>query len=389
MAKQDMEPTEYSWDTGTYQTGASKPNKNQSAVITALLVSTIFLGGIASALGIMNIRLLSQLLDQQQEAVLPLSVDGTAGSANSFLRENPDSAPEVPENGKLELVIENIVPAGVLTPAQIVQKNQTSMVNILVETSRGQQQSGPCLVLSDDGYLLTNAHLTENAEEISVELPDGTRLPAALVGSDVYCDLSVLYVQTKDLTAAAFAPSQQHTPGENVYDQAGNAGQIQPGGQVLSVGGQSIGLVVTDLGGNAGAVFNEFGQVTGFLCRFMGDDEAPGLMIPGNLMVDIAAQIVEKGAVSGRPSLGLQVREISSFCRQYWNLSSGLEVTALESGSGLLEGDILLTLDGAALTTQTQLYDALRSAQIGSSVTLEVFRAGQRLTLTLPVTQTP
>ncbi len=389
MAKQDMEPTEYNWDTGTYQTGASKPNKNQSAVITALLVSTIFLGGIASALGIMNIRLLNQLVDQQQGQALPLSVDGTAGSANSFLRENVDFAPEVPENGKLELVVENIAPAGVLTPEQIMQKNQASVVKILVETSRGQQQSGLGLALSSDGYLLTNAHLTENAEAISVELPDGTRLSAALVGSDAYCDLSVLYVQAGNLTAAKFAPSQQPAAGETVCDQGGNAGKIQPGGQVLSVGSQSIGFVATDLGGNAGAVYNEFGQVTGFLCRFMGDDEAPGLMIPASVVMDVAAQIVEKGAVSGRPSLGLQAREISNFCRQYWNLSSGLEVTALEGSSGLLEGDILLAVDGVLLTTQTQLYDALRLAPIGSSLTLEVFRAGQRLTLTLPVTQTP
>lgn len=404
MRDQNSLPSEYpeSWDSGTYQTGASKPNKGQSATITVLLITTIFLGGIASALGLMNIRLLRQLV-QQQSPVLPVAVDATGPAVSNFIRGNSDIAPKIPEGGRLELNMGGT--AAALSADALQESARSTVATVTVTTNQGQEHTGPALILSSDGYLLTNAHLTENAASITVTFPDGTVQQAGLAGSDAYSDLSVLYVQTQGLTAAAFADPVFHFPledsayvlqsGDTLLPGAllgGDMTRADGGMQALGVGDDVLVLYLTSFDADAGAVFDGCGNVIGFLCRPLWQEEK-GRMLPTSQLMDIATQLVEQGAVSGRPCLGLQAEELSNFCRQYWVLDSGLEVTSVTEGSaaqenGLLSGDILLTLNGTALTTRQQLFEALLNAESGS-VTLEVFRAGQQFTVTLPVTQTP
>ena len=129
-----------------------------------LMVSVIFLGGLASALGLMNIRLLRQLV-QQQNAVLPVSVDSATEGADSFLRENQSGIPLLP--GQREIVFTVAEKAARLTEAEILEKMSSSVLTITAQLSQNKQQMGPALVLSSDGYLLTNAHLIENARSIT------------------------------------------------------------------------------------------------------------------------------------------------------------------------------------------------------------------------------
>lgn len=393
MAKQDTQPTEYTWDTGTYQTGTTQENKGQSGIITALLIAVIFLGGLASALGLMNIRLLTELM-QEQDPVLPISVNATDGGNLGFFRENEDLAPKLPQERELILTMGH--DGAILTPEQVLQQNQASVVTVLVQNGQGLQQTGMGLVLSSDGYLLTNAHLTDGAHRITVELSDGSCLQAALVAEDVYSDLAVLYVQAQGMTAAAFeAPDAQS--GLHFYaperPDALVEGTVLTENRTLTVGSSAVFLQKTDFDAHGGPVFNEFGSVTGFLCRDYGSREQ-GMMLSSAAVMDIVHQLVEQGMVSGRPSLMLQAQPISGFCQQYWDLTGGLEITALHSDSqaqrlGLLQGDILLKLNGTDLTARQQLFDALLSAQPGESFEFEVFRAGQTFTVTLPVEQAP
>lgn len=391
MAKQDLETTEYTWDSGTYQTGASQPNKSQSGLITGLLIATIFLGGIASALGIMNIRLLARL-GQRETPVLPVAVDATGGSVSNFLRENGQSTPQVPENGRLQLKTGSA--SAPLTIHTLQEKAAASVAEITVLNGQGLELTGQGLILSADGYLLTNAHLACDAADITVGLPDGRVLPAAVVAIDHYSDLAVLYVSAGDLTAAVFGENGSEQEGYAVSgSQSLSGGSFLTPQQSLQVGGSTIMMRKTDLSAQSGPVFNAQGQVVGFLCRPIRGDRT-GMMIPAAQVRDIAAQLVEREAVSGRPGLGLQAESVSNFCRQYWGLDWGLEVTAVTEGGaawqqGLLPGDILLAMDGQALTTLGQLYEALLEKAPGEEVTFQVFRAGQQFTVTVPVTYTP
>lgn len=391
------------WDDGTYQTGATPDRKGQSGLITGLLIATIFLGGIASALGVMNIRLLQQL-GQQNDPVLPVAVDASGGPADNFLRENPNAVPQIPENRGLELKTGTSSP--VLSREALLEEASGCVASVTVLTRQGQELTGPALILSADGYLLTNAHLTGNASSVVVRLPGGEVLQAAVVGSDDYSDLAVLYVQAQDLTAATFENIGLNYAMEKesyVLDEADGLGagsllagdltRADGGVRMLAVGADKLVLELTSFAADAGPVFNARGQVRGFLCRPFGGEET-GWMLSASQLMDIATQLTETGRVSGRPCLGLQADELSNFCRQYWSLDHGLEVTSVTEGSAaqensLLEGDILLCLNGTALSTRQQLFTALLEAAPGDNVILEVFRAGQIFTVTLPVTENP
>ncbi len=385
MAKQDSIQQENNWDSGTYQTGSSKPGKNQSGLITGLLIAVIFLGGLASAMGLMNVKLLSQLM-KQQNAVLPLSVDATQGDVNSLLRENQTAVPRLPEERTLELKVgerSQALPATGYT-------DLTPVATVLVQTNQGLQRTGPALIISSDGFILTNAHLVKNAVSITLTLQHGEELSAVPVASDAYSDLAVLYVQAKGLPAAVFAPEPARhgdTLNAPVQCDALTAGAFLESSQDLTVGGNTLTWQKTDFATDHGPVFNAQGQVTGFLSRCFGREE-DGHLLPSAQLMDIATQLVQQNAVSGRPSLGLQVRELSNFARQYWDLSSGLEITELTveaKNADLLEGDILLRVNGKLLTEESLFYEALMAAQMGESLELWVFRAGQRFKVTLPV----
>ena len=171
MAKQEIQETEYTWDDGTYQTGATPPNKGQSTAITALLIAVIFLGGLASALGLMNIRLISELTRQQQNAALPIATDGTQGMVEDFFRDEQVHLPTLPEATDLYL---QVAPAEQsLSSKEILNSNRQCVLTMTVQTSQNQSRTGPAVVISANGYLLTNAHLTENASQIMVQLPNG------------------------------------------------------------------------------------------------------------------------------------------------------------------------------------------------------------------------
>lgn len=382
MAKQDIETTEYTWDDGTYQTGAAQPGKGQSGIIAGLLAATIFLGSIASALGLMNIRLLRQLA-QQDDPVLPVSLDATGTAAWDFFQGKNSPSPALPTQGQLELKIGATDP---VMEAMTVQAKAASQTAAITVQTGSEEKTGTALILTDDGYLLTNAHLLEGAATITVTLPDGQVLPAAQVGRDCYADIAVLYVSAQDLSAASFAGSAVQG---TVYGGAAlTAGALPGQALTLAVGQDTLALEKTGFNMAAGPVFDRSGNVAGFLCRPIGAEDAEGLMLPAAQLMDIVNQLAEKGCVTGRPCLGLQVRLLSNFYRQYWNLEGGLEVIEAQA-EGLLAGDILLKVNGQSLDSCAQLHRLLLTAQPGDSVTLEIFRAGQRFTVEIPVTQQP
>lgn len=348
MREQNNNPTNEieNWDDGTYQTGTAQPGKNQSGVIAGLLAATIFLGGIASALGIMNVRLLRQL-QQPQESVLPVTAD--MGDVGDLLREDPEQTPSVPGDGRLQLQAgeENTV----LSAKSPQERAAAVTATLTVVDSLGQEKTGPALILSADGYLLTNAHLTDSALTITALLPEGQTLRAALVACDPYSDLAVVYVDAQGLSAASFAKEGAPTAGQT-----------------------------------PGPVFDDGGCVVGFRGRDLETGEMK--TVTTEQLCAIATQLVQSRCVSGRPDIGLQVQAMSQFTRQYWGLEQGVEITQSQA-EGLLPGDILLSVNGQRLTTCHQLHRLLLDITPGEGVQLEIFRAGQRFTVTTVVTVNP
>ena len=393
MAKQEIQETEYTWDDGTYQTGATPPNKGQSTAITALLIAVIFLGGLASALGLMNIRLISELTRQQQNAALPIATDGTQGMVEDFFRDEQVHLPTLPEATDLYL---QVAPAEQsLSSKEILNSNRQCVLTMTVQTSQNQSRNGPAVVISANGYLLTNAHLTENASQIMVQLPNGEQLRAAVVGVDAYSDLAVLYVGMQGMQSVVFAQeTEEFSAGDTAYalvqHNVISQGNVLSGSRQFVVGGDTVTLQKTDIDGDHGPVFNSCGQLNGFMCRYFGEDGG-SLMLGSQQVMKIVAALVQQGGVQGRPTVHVDVMQLSNFSRQYWNLSGGLQITGVAAGSAaeaaLLQGDIILSADGVEMNTCQQFFDLLRSGK--ERITLEVFRAGLVYHVTLPVEKIP
>lgn len=397
------------WDDGTYQTGACKHEKHTSALVTGLLAAVILLGGLASALGMMNIRLLAQLQNQDSEAV-PMrfaAVTNPSDSLNGYLRTNDSPLPQVPAGASLQVELQNIpkeVGVQSMTQQEVILANSASFVTITCDAHSHTQHRGLGVIVGENGYILANASVTNHANRIFVRLADGTELRAALVGTDDFTDLAVLYVETEHLQPVTLGISQNLAVGDAVYSIADAvtmevaAGEISTTEMGISEDGMDWPFLQSTLDCDFGPVFSQWGQMVGFnvgrVAQYFDREQLGSLTVSSEVLRDILSQLTAKGAVSGRPSLGLQVRAISKLYQQYWDLPGGLQVTAVEPGSfaqscGLQLGDILTALDGKPLETQEDLVAILHDSQPGDSYSATVFRGDEPFTVTLTVEQTP
>ena len=403
-----------SQDSWEYGTGSTQPPKSRGGLVAALLIAVIFLTGIVTVLGILNIRLVKQL-------GVPLQLPGRdAGISFSDaetrpLAMDPSEPALAADTYGMDL---HSVPAapgpaaqGQLTLQQIYQQNIPSVVSISCHMSRGTS-SGTGVVLTEDGYLVTNAHVVEGAFEISVLLTDGRQFAADMVGKDTVTDLAVLHIDADDLTPAVFGDSDQVQVGDSVVaigDPLGvklrgtmTDGIISAISRDLEVDGRVMTLLQTNAalnsGNSGGPLINLYGQVIGINTMKIGDYvsasgvEGLGFAIPSVTVKNIVEQLISQGYVSGRPLLGISGESLSPFYQHYYLLPAGLYVTAVETGSpadlaGILPRDILLTLDGESITSQEDLDRLLSERQVGDSVTLTLYRAGQQGRVELTLTE--
>ncbi len=409
MAKHKSDTTEYmgEWDDGTYRTGAIQPPKRSSGLVAVLLVAVIFLGGICSALGVVNIQLLHRLSQSNQETT-PLSMmPHIQLPVNSFLEDLNDPEPQIPQNRALQLQIVQSPyysaanhSAPVLTAQQIHARNEESLVQVQCLTHFGETLNGVGLVLSEDGFLLVNHHVVDAARRIIVTLSDGTMLRAALVGSDSFSDLAVLYVQAEGLTPAVFSNNkalQVADPSFAIaYDHTMTQSSVFSVARTFAAKSNTLTLIQTCHGKSSGPVFDSFGHVMGFqtgaISQFFQNDDTTGtgLVVPTQAISQIVGELLRHGHVAGRPSIGIEVEAISKVYQQYWQLPVGLLLTGVTQDSdaaisGLEEGDILLALDGMPISKRSDLYTALYDHQIGDTIVAVVCRDNQKFTVQLTI----
>lgn len=402
------------WDSGTYQTGSTTPPKQVSGLLTVLLLMVIFLGGLVSALGLINVRLLQQL-SQQPGA----SVAVSQGDPSDYVAEHPifyansDPAPEIPEKRKVTLRMEespyytnNISGLALENGQAVYEYNRNSLVEVYALTYTNNVRSAVGVILSEDGYLLANAHLVEATKRIVVSLPDGRLLPASVVGSDNLTDIAVLYVDATGLTPALFGTSRTLQVADPIYtvslqENARTSMRMYEGSlffvsRKFATDHYSLNLLQTCHHSEGGPMFNSFGHVVG-LCishvsQYFKESDNLGMVLGSNSMQNIIDQLVEKGYVSGRPDLGFDVESVSKLFQHYWNLPGGLLVSGVEADSlpakqGLRNGDILLTIKGKPLLTRDDLYTVLYSCSIHQEITAVIFRDGIKTTVTLTVSE--
>ena len=410
---------EYDWDDQYYGTGNTEPPKQRHGAMALMLILIIFLFGIITVLGVLNIRLFQELKLKKKEAELSISfvTEATVAQEETIELHLPqeaslDEEEIVRSSMQLEQSPqsqENIPMEGGLSLQEIYLKNIGSVVSISC-TGYGSSSTGTGVVLSEDGYIVTNAHVVDGAGSVDVLLTDDRVFTASIIGSDEISDLAVLRVEATDLIPARFGDSTQLRIGDTVaaigdplgvkYRGTYTDGIVSAINRDVDMDGRTMTLIQTNAalnsGNSGGPLINCYGQVIGIntmkISAFTDSAgvEGIGFAIPSVTVKDIVDQLITQGYVSGRPTLGLEGETLSSFYQHYYRLPSGLYITGVEPGSdaeakGIEHGDMLLSIDGNRILSMDQLKAVLFDREVGDTVEAVIFRSGQqyRVTLTL------
>lgn len=403
------------WDDSVYGTGPTHPPKDKGGMYAALLILIIFLCGIITLLGLLNIKLFKKL--QSQEKPTP-AISFTAGQTEpeTVPCTVAQTMPPVDADLGMELQPSPISPDTIpeqdgLSLQDIYTQNIPSVVSISCSTATGTS-SGTGVVLSRDGYLITNAHVIDNATNISVQLTDNRVFSARILGRDEISDLAVLRVEANDLTPARFGDSSALRVGDTVVaigDPLGvkfrgtyTDGIVSAINRDVDVNGHTMTLIQTNAalntGNSGGPLINCYGQVVGIntmkIGTFMSSSgvEGIGFAIPSTTVKEIVDQLISQGYVSGRPTLGITGESLSIFYQHYYRLPSGLYITHVEKGSdsyekGLSQGDILISLNDTKITTMNELKLILNGMEVGDTLTAVVYRSGQQYSVELTLTE--
>lgn len=301
--------------------------------------------------------------------------------------------------------------AAKLTPSVVciqnyqVTQNYGFMQTDTSDSSVSPASEGSGIIMSEDGYIITNAHVVEGATSLKVMTSDGETYEAQLIGSDTVTDLAVVKINATGLTAAEFGSSEDLRVADKVM-AIGN-----PGGHELSssvtIGyvsalnraiannttGYTMEYIQTDAainpGNSGGALINEYGQVVGINSAKISATgyEGLGFAIPIDTAQPIISDLIQYGYVKDRAVLGISGQFIDSMTGRFYGLPQGEYVAQLNSSeaqaSGLQVGDVITAIDGQQLDSESTLRSAILSKKPGDTVTLQVYRSSTQQSATV------
>ena len=261
-----------------------------------------------------------------------------------------------------------------------------------------QQGSGSGIIISADGYIVTNQHVIADASEITVIMNTGDEYPATLIGSDSRSDLAVLKINASGLSAAILGDSGQVQVGDlavaigNPLGQelAGTvtAGVISAVNRKMTVDNRSYNLLQTDAainpGNSGGALVNKYGEVIGINSIKMSETgvEGIGFAIAISEAKPIIDDLMSNGYVSGRSLIGITITESQN----------GLTVYSVSEGSGaekagIKQGDLIVKADGKVVTTSESLNEIRDTKKPGDYITLTIIRNGELTDVQVELTE--
>lgn len=329
-------------------------------------------------------------------------------STSEIPYENPQDeitdGPSININDSPNESLGNVAPGTRMTNAQVYQNISPSIVGISVyyETSGFSRPAiGSGIIMSEDGYIVTNAHVVENGVGINVTLANGENYEARLVGMDKRTDLAVVKIDASGLSYATFGNSDQINVGDDVLaigSPAGLDGSMSKGiisakerEIQLSDGAYSIECVQTDAaispGISGGALVNMYGQVIGITsAKLVNEDiEGIGFAIPINNAKPIVDDLIKNGRVTGRVRLGITAQAIDEATAAYNNVLPGIVVVSTDQGSdiskkGVRPGDIIFEVNNKKVKSFDDMGKALNGFKAGDSVEIKVYRPAKNRT---------
>lgn len=296
-----------------------------------------------------------------------------------------------------------------MTPAEVYAANVNSTVGITTSVTTNfwgfhttSAAAGSGFILTDDGYIITNHHVIENSDSITVSLYDGTTYEAELIGYDASNDIAVLKVEAEGLTPVVIGDFENLNVGDSVIAIGNPLGELTfslTSGAVSALDREitlsnsvTMELIQTDCainsGNSGGALFNLYGEVVGVTnAKYSGSGGGAsidniGFAIPINHVKDIIKSIIENGYIT-KPYIGVSVTDVSRETQSY-GLPKGAAVRSIaEDGpaadTGLEESDIITAINGEEIDGSKALVDAVKNASAGDELVFKVYRKGESI----------
>lgn len=292
----------------------------------------------------------------------------------------------------------------VLDVPQIAEAVGPSVVGVVIKHSfndsifsEQEAGSGSGIIISSDGYIVTNSHVIEGASAIYVVLNNGENYSARVVGMDTKTDIAVIKIDAKNLAKAELGKSSDLKVGELAvaignplgleFQGSVTAGVISALDRSMEVDGRKYTLVQTDAainpGNSGGPLVNKYGYVIGINTVKISSSatEGMGFAIPIDIALPIIEELIEKGYVSGRPQIGIEIINITEAMSMQYNVPVGVYVVNVVFGSaaekaGIKSGDIIIKADGISVSTAEMLNDVKDKYKVGDTLTLTIVREG-------------
>ena len=400
---------------------APKPKKQRKplgkvgkGILAALLALAVVAGSCGITANVINARW------EQEVAQLEQEMDAKLEKLESKLNE-------VSAIGSGTSVSGSPVSAEGLTPGQVYAMNVNSVVSIgnyaktssgfWGSSSGGSMQlisSGSGFIVSTDGYVVTNYHVIEGCEKLTVTTHTGDEYEATLIGYDQLNDVALLKADAQDLDAVEIGSSDDLIVGDQVVaighplgelTSTMTVGYISGKDRSVTTDGSIINMLQTDAainsGNSGGPLFNMKGQVVGITtAKYSGSSssgasiEGIGFAIPIDDIIGMIEDFRDYGYVRNQAYLGVMVRDMDATTAASYGLPTGSYVTSVEAGSaaekaGILPQDIIIAVADYEVGSNTELTLALRRFSAGDSTTITVFRSGAEIVLPITFDERP
>ncbi|MGN1118976.1 MAG: S1C family serine protease [Oscillospiraceae bacterium] len=413
------------YSTQNFDPEPSKPPKKKhgAGYVMALIAAVALVGGGAGFGGafIANRANSSALIggessvsESAASSAANSEISGSAGSADSG-SSNGSEVTSTPTLSDLQAgaVVHNVTTnveyntdGTFMYTRDLVASVRDSIVYIEVYVDyRGQQTlygSGSGIIISSDGYVLTNAHVTDKMDAFKVQVTTtdpttGTgvteKFDAQLIGSDTDTDLAVLKIDADNLQPAVLGNSDDVHLGDDCVvignplglETSVTKGVVSGLNRQISSNERSLSSIQTDAainsGNSGGAMFNMYGEVIGVVNEKLVNDYAEnvGFAITINEAKTVIDDLISKGYVTGRPILGITCLQVSEYIGAIQGMTPGLYVTDIDQSlaiaqSGLVVGDTITAIDGVSVTTTAEVSSVLNGKKPGDTVTATVVR---------------
>lgn len=324
-------------------------------------------------------------------------------STPSPTASQPDNTNTAPGTSTASQGVELMPEKGdTLSISQIYRKLSPTVVYIAVDSG-----SGSGVIMTQNGYIITNDHVVAGSKKITVRFIDGTEAEAKLIGTDNLTDIAVIKVERTDLSAASFGDSDQLEIGEQVV-AIGNPYGLELANTITSgiVSGIRSNIKITDkvmtliqtnaninYGNSGGPLINMYGQVIGInsakIVGMTGEAEGLGFAIPTTTLKPVVDDLIQYGIVRSRPMLGISGIMITKRdAAEYLDFPTGLYVQNINKNSdaykkGLKTRDIIIKINGKEFESFSEFNAEKEKYKIGDALTLTIWRNGEVFDLSI------